>query len=214
MKTQVMKLIPVLLVSGLIWAMMGFPPYARVGYAPNQPVRYSHEVHAGKYNIDCQYCHTGVTTGKKAGVPSVNICMNCHQGVFGENTNAEELFKFTDAEKKALTKGEARNVTFADLIDNFTGTYAGYGDAPPKSPEWIRIHNMPDHVKFSHGPHLKALLKPGQPSKEACMPCHGNVAGVKGEVAQVESLNMGFCINCHRENASKGARTNCTACHY
>ena len=49
-----------------------------VGYQPHQPINYSHKLHAGDMNIDCQYCHTGVTKGRHALVPSVNICMNCH----------------------------------------------------------------------------------------------------------------------------------------
>ena len=49
-----------------------------VGYAPGQPINYSHKLHAGQMKIDCQYCHTGVTKGRHALVPSANICMNCH----------------------------------------------------------------------------------------------------------------------------------------
>ena len=84
-----------------------------------------------------------------------------------------------------------------------------------KSPEWVRVHNMPDHVKFSHAPHIKALLKPGQPTKTSCVPCHGNVPTMK-VVTQVKSLNMGFCIDCHRKEESKmkGADTDCSTCHY
>jgi mono/diheme cytochrome c family protein len=50
----------------------------QTGYAPTQPIAFSHKLHAGKYQIDCQYCHTGVRKGKSANIPSANICMNCH----------------------------------------------------------------------------------------------------------------------------------------
>lgn len=170
--------LPLFLVSFVGWIIFAPPP--QVGYAPDQPIPYDHQLHAGQYNIDCQYCHTGVTKGKKAGVPSLNICMNCHKMVGAGIENVEKLKNY--------------------FLDD-------------KSPEWIRIHNMPDHVQFSHAPHIKALLKEGEPSKKACVTCHGDVASMK-KVAQVESLNMGFCVNCHRDNKDKGAKTNCSTCHY
>lgn len=49
-----------------------------IGYSPEQPIKFSHKLHTGTMSIDCQYCHTGVTKGRAALVPSVNICMNCH----------------------------------------------------------------------------------------------------------------------------------------
>ena len=183
MKSKALKIaIPVVLILGLTWLMMGMPPAARVGYGPEQPIHYSHKKHAGEMKIDCQYCHTTVAMGRKAGVPSLSVCMNCHNNV--------GLDGFPELDK---------------LRDNFWNEN--------KSPEWIRIHNLPDHVKFSHAPHIKALLQPGHPSKEACMPCHGNIAEMQ-VVSQVESLNMGFCISCHRDNKALGAKTNCSTCHY
>ena len=161
-----------------LWAVVA--PPQQVGYAPEQPIHYSHELHAGEYGIDCQYCHSGVTYSKKAGVPSLNVCLSCHNAVGYGNKQVEKIKDYW--EKK-------------------------------KSPEWVRIHNMPDHVRFSHAPHIKALLKPGEPTKTACVQCHGNIDQME-VVAQVESLNMGFCINCHRENEARGAQINCGNCHY
>ncbi len=57
------------------------------GYAPKQPIAYSHKLHAGQYQIDCNYCHTTVSKAKSASIPSANICMNCH-GVI-KNTSPE-----------------------------------------------------------------------------------------------------------------------------
>jgi cytochrome c2 len=51
------------------------------GYAPTQPIPFSHKLHAGQYEIACQYCHTGVEKGKSANIPSANICMNCHNAI-------------------------------------------------------------------------------------------------------------------------------------
>ena len=168
---------PVLVIF-LLWFFVA--PPQQVGYSPEQPISYSHKLHAGKYNIDCQYCHTGVTRSKKAGVPSLNVCRNCHVSIGYGNKEIQKINQYW--EKK-------------------------------KSPEWIRVHNMPDHVRFSHAPHIKALLDQGQPSKMACTYCHGDIDKMD-VVAQQKSLNMGFCVNCHRENKEKGAKINCGNCHY
>jgi len=63
------------------------------GYAPEQPIAFSHKIHAGQYEIDCQYCHTGVEIGKSANIPSVNICMNCHSAIKTESPEIQELYK-------------------------------------------------------------------------------------------------------------------------
>ena len=170
--------IPVILIAASLWLV--FSPPARVGYAPEQPIHYSHKLHAGELGIDCQYCHTTVAKGKKASVPSISICMNCHTSVA---TNKEEI-------KKLSSMWQAK-----------------------KSPEWVRIHNMPDHVRFSHAPQIKALLSEGKPSSEACQHCHGDVTKME-VVAQVKDHNMGWCVNCHRDNKEKGANITCSTCHY
>ncbi|MDH5717975.1 MAG: cytochrome c family protein [Spirochaetia bacterium] len=187
MKKAPKIIITVLVVLGLGWLFFG--PAKQIGYAPDQPFAYSHLTHAGKYQIDCQYCHSTVSYSKSAGIPGVNVCMNCHRAVLGLSGTAKK-----DANKRIM-----------DLYSNYW--------EKKKAPEWVRIHNMPDHVRFSHAPHIKALLKPGQESKTACIRCHGDVAQME-VVSQVESLNMGFCLNCHREYEKDGGRTNCGACHH
>ena len=196
MKKTLKITIKVLIVLGLVWLLFG--PAKQIGYAPEQPFAYNHKIHAGDYKIDFQYCHSTVTYSKKAGIPGTNVCMNCHRAVLG----------YYNPKNKAAAK------RIGDLLTNYWGKN--------KSPEWTRIHNMPDHVRFSHAPHVKALLKPGAETKTACIPCHGDVSTMD-VVQQRESLNMGFCVNCHRTPASKGyvadytkdgAKTNCGICHY
>lgn len=189
MKAKLIKIaVPVIGLAALGWLI--FAPPARVGYAPEQPIPYSHKIHAGDYGMDCQYCHTGVHVSKKAGVPSLNTCMNCHQfSVQGSNKTAQERIKKVQ-----------------DYWNKKT------------SPEWVRIHNMPDHVRFSHAPHVKALSKPGEPTEQACVACHGNVSEME-VVEQVEPHNMGWCVNCHRDYQKEdpmvnGPFTNCSTCHY
>ncbi len=63
------------------------------GYAPKQPIPFSHKIHAGKYKIDCAYCHTGVYKGKSANIPSSNICMNCHNSIKTDSPNLKGLYE-------------------------------------------------------------------------------------------------------------------------
>ena len=141
------------------------------GYAPDQPIKFSHKLHAGKYSIDCQYCHTGVEKSKNANIPSPNICMNCHKLVQrGPEYGEKEIAK----------------IYAAIGYDPTTGEYSGQ----TKPIEWVRIHNLPDHVNFNHRQHVVA-------GNLDCENCHGKVDEME-VVQQVSLLEMGWCINCHR----------------
>ena len=95
------------------------------GYAPKQPIEYSHKLHAGDYQIDCNYCHTGVTKSKNANIPSPNICLNCHSSILeGTNTGTTEIDKI----------------------------YAAVENNEPI--EWVRVHNLPDLAYFNHAQHV------------------------------------------------------------
>ena len=63
-------------------------------YEPTQPIAFSHQIHAGQFEIDCNYCHTGVNISKSANIPSVNICMNCHNAI---KTDQPEIQKILTA---------------------------------------------------------------------------------------------------------------------
>ena len=176
---QMNPTILVLTVGGLLSVFLVLDLYNRgqdlglqQGYAPDQPIKFSHELHAGQYGIDCQYCHTGVEKSKNANIPSANICMNCHTAVnSGPKYGTEEIAKIYahvgyDPDKGSYT-GESRPI------------------------EWVRIHNLPDHVYFSHQQHVVA-------GNLDCENCHGNVKDME-VVQQVSLLEMGWCIDCHRE---------------
>ncbi|SFD08743.1 c-type cytochrome [Spirosoma endophyticum] len=62
------------------------------GYAPKQPIAYSHKLHAGQYKIDCNYCHTGAQKGKSATIPAANICMNCHGVIKKESPEIQKIY--------------------------------------------------------------------------------------------------------------------------
>lgn len=68
-------------------------------YQPEQPIAFSHKIHAGDYEIDCQYCHTGVEIAKSANIPSVNICMNCHSAIKTDSKEIQKLYAAQESGK-------------------------------------------------------------------------------------------------------------------
>ncbi len=149
------------------------------GYTPDQPIKYSHKLHAGKLQIACVYCHGGAERGKTAGVPSANVCMNCHKYVKkGPETGTEEIAKIY----KALD------------YDADKGTYG-----PNQKPiQWVRVHNLPDLAYFNHAQHYVV-------GKIACQTCHGPVQDSMTVAGQYSPLTMGWCIDCHRKTDVKMA---------
>ncbi len=142
------------------------------GYKPEQPIRFSHKLHAGDHEIACQYCHSSVEKSRHAGIPSVNICMNCHKGIQnGPQYGEKEIAKIYEAAG----------------FDPKTGEY----DVSKQNPiKWIKVHNLPDHVYFNHSQHVVV-------GKIECTACHGNLKEMT--VAEQKSpLTMKWCIECHR----------------
>jgi cytochrome c2 len=156
------------------------------GYQPEQPIYYSHKVHAGINQINCLYCHGGAWESKHAGIPTLNICMNCHRVI----NSYEKGPKLYDEEGNEINgTGEIQKLY---KYAGFTpGPGATWDPSKAKSPEWIKIHNLPDHVYFNHAQHVNA-------GKVQCQTCHGNIQEMD-KVKQVAELSMGWCINCHRE---------------
>lgn len=162
-------------------------------YEPVQPIYYSHKVHAGVNQISCLYCHTSAQDSKHAGIPPVNVCMNCHMAV---KEYAGDPIKRDDgrtvdgtAEIKKLYSYAGWNPDAKQYNPDNNGDGIPDGAHPI---EWIRIHNLPDHVYFNHSQHIKV-------GQQACQTCHGNIQEM-GEVKQFATLAMGWCINCHRES--------------
>jgi cytochrome c551/c552 len=154
-------------------------------YQPEQPIYYSHTVHAGVNQISCLYCHNGAMQGKHANIPSVNVCMNCHMGI-NEYAKGPKLYREDGTEVDGTA--EIQKLYQYAGWDPATKSYNGKG-----SPiEWVRIHNLPDHVYFNHAQHVTV-------GKQACQTCHGEIQKM-GEVYQYSDLSMGWCINCHRES--------------
>ena len=156
------------------------------GYQPIQPIAFSHKIHAGDNKIDCQYCHSSAKNSKTSGIPSVNICMNCHKSI-GEV--AEETA--TPEYSKAFYDGEIQKVYEAAGWDAENLVYTG----KTKPIKWIQIHNLPDFVYFNHSQHIIV-------GGIKCQKCHGPVENME-EVYQFSSLTMGWCIECHKETNVK-----------
>lgn len=142
------------------------------GYEPEQPIKFSHALHAGQNKIDCQYCHTGAEKSRHAVIPSVAVCMNCHKYVQeGPKHGKTEIAKIYEYSGWDPASGSFKNA--------------------PKPIQWVKIHNLPDHVYFNHSQHVKV-------GGIECQTCHGNVQEME-VVKQFAPLSMGWCINCHRQ---------------
>lgn len=155
-------------------------------YQPEQPIYYSHKVHAGINQISCLYCHGNAWESKHAAIPSVNVCMNCHKTIQSYE-KGPTLYDHN---------GEEINGT-AEIAKLYK--YAGFDPknaeawdpSKAKPIEWVKIHNLPDHVFFSHAQHVRA-------GNVQCQTCHGEITAMD-EVKQVSELSMGWCVNCHRQ---------------
>lgn len=144
------------------------------GYQPTQPIKFSHELHAGQNEIDCNYCHSGARKSKHSNIPSADVCMNCHMYIQeGPKYGTEEIGK----------------IYAAIGFDPETSSYIeGYEEKPIK---WVRIHKLPDLAYFNHSQHVTA-------GNIECQTCHGPIEEMV-EVYQYSPLTMEWCINCHRE---------------
>ena len=178
------------------------PPFG-LGNAPPQPVAFPHTVHAGSpqeggMGIQCEFCHRNVTRGEAATVPALEQCLFCHKEIGGTTETA-----------KAEIAKVRQSFDLNQPID------------------WERVHRLPDHVRFIHEAHIRFFTNPdtqltrrlingestNQPLtvQETCSVCHGDVASMTVvKPKQGQSLKMGTCLDCHRNN---NVPTDCTVCH-
>lgn len=158
------------------------------GYEPIQPIHFSHKIHAGENGIDCKYCHSSARVSKTSGIPSLNVCMNCHKNI-SEFTGSKDS---TYVEySKEFYNGEIQKLYDAVGWDKSTQQYTG----KTKPVKWVRIHNLPDFVYFNHSQHVSV-------AGVECQKCHGPVETFE-VMKQHAPLTMGWCINCHRETNVK-----------
>jgi len=170
-------------------------------YQPEQPIFYSHAVHAGINQINCLYCHAGAEKSRQAMIPSPNICMNCHK----------QISEYSGEDKHPLYTAEGKKVNGTEEIQKLY-KYAGWDPATKSYKKdaqgnilatpikWAKIHNLPDHVYFNHSQHVKV-------GQVQCQRCHGPIQEMD-EVYQFAPLSMGWCINCHRQTQVQFANNN------
>ena len=182
-------------------ATMFHLPGNQQGYEPVQPIAYSHRLHAGELQIQCQYCHFGADKSRHAGIPPASVCMNCHKFVTAPLGAVRAEDELAEKEKRA-----PRPVVSAELRK----LYDAVNQARPIV--WNRIHSLPDFAYFDHRAHVNAGV--------ACQQCHGPVETME-RVRQVSDLSMGWCVNCHRDANRTGiagrrvnASTDCSTCHF
>lgn len=198
----IVALIAILILIGFgVWLTNASEFGRQKNYMPKQPIFYSHKVHAGINQINCLYCHAGAEKSRHAMIPSTNVCMNCHK----------QINEYTGAETHSLVDLEGNKVDGNKEIKKLY-EYAGWdaekkdykrdasGNILAKPVEWVKIHNLPDHVYFNHSLHVVS-------GKIACQRCHGNIEEMD-EVYQFADLSMGWCVNCHRETKVQFADNN------
>ncbi len=142
---------------------------------PDQPIAFYHNVHAGVNQIPCMYCHYTADQSYNAGIPSVQLCVGCHVPGSGALPPEQAQLGFPQADRNEFWSQEATKLV----------NYWREGRPIP----WVRVHNLPKHVKFPHYMHVNVGLQ--------CQTCHGPVERMD-LVYQYSSLQMGWCIQCHR----------------
>lgn len=192
---SVLGFILVIVLSGWLFSAL-YKVGVFENYVPDQPIAFTHKVHAGDNNIDCQYCHNSASKSKHAGIPTVNVCMNCHKAITKATSGERGTAEIAKIHAAAGYDPEARKYT---------------GETEPI--KWVKAHNLPDHVYFSHAQHVSV-------GKIECENCHGPVKTYTvGRTASTEMINnmelegddankkiikltkplltMGWCIECH-----------------
>lgn len=199
----------VVLVPGL-W---NYPlPGDQQGYEPEQPIAFSHRLHAGELQITCVYCHTGAEVSRHAGIPAASTCMNCHRFV-----TAPYGALLAESDEAAKAKRTPRPIVSPELrkLYDALGLNEKMQQDSGRTPQpiaWVKVHNLPAFTYFDHRAHVNVGVD--------CQHCHGPVQSME-RMRQVEGLSMGWCVNCHREANRNGvadqpvkASTDCGTCHY
>lgn len=154
--------------AGAVFMGATDPKTLNVGYQPEQPIPFSHKIHAGQLKMDCRYCHTSVEKSAHASIPPTSTCINCHSPL-DKATGTPELAAVhpTSPKLKALHDSWEK------------------GDSVP----WVKIHRLPDFVFFNHAVHVNRGV--------SCVTCHGRIDKME-VVHQAKDLSMTWCVDCHR----------------
>lgn len=192
-------------------ANVHLPDY-HIGYEPRQPIAYSHRLHAGELGIPCLHCHGAAERSRNAGIPTANVCMNCHRFITAPSIETKAEGDLAAREQRAprrLLSPELAKLYEALALDS---AMRRDSSRSPRPVVWARVHNLPSYVYFNHSAHVGAGV--------TCQSCHGPVESME-RVRQFADLSMGWCVNCHRDANANGvngkqvrASTDCDACHH
>lgn len=211
--TRVLALACLVALALLAWSLWNWRvPGNDIGYQPQQPIAYSHKVHAGDLQIQCLYCHFGAEHGRYSGVPAARTCMNCHELVTTSYQVLQEEQQRAEAEgrkPRRIVSAEMRKLYNALAVDDQMRPDPRVQAAPI---EWVRVHRLPDFSYFDHRAHLRVITD--------CQTCHGEVQTFE-RMRQAQSLSMGWCVDCHRTSNAEAALAgtdvdaslDCSACH-
>jgi hypothetical protein len=161
--------------------------FDRTPEGPDQPIAFYHNVHAGQNQIPCMYCHYTADRSESAGIPSVKLCVGCHVPGSASLPPEQAQLAFPTADRDSLWHAEA-----TELVTAWRS-----GTPIP----WVKVHDLPEHVQFPHYMHVNAGLQ--------CQTCHGPVEEME-KVYQFSSLEMGWCIDCHRGTSELSAEEETT----
>lgn len=147
---RIISVVPILIVAGVLYiGAVGLyacaPETTDVGYAPEQPIPYSHKLHAGELKIDCRYCHNTVEGSAFAAVPPTKTCANCHHPLNNEGQAVLAAVHTSSPKLEAFRESLATG----DPI------------------RWTKVHDLPDYAYFSHSVHVTKGV--------SCVQCHGRV---------------------------------------
>ncbi len=179
---KIMAIIAITLIATYVTfdALMGID--VNQGYQPIQPIAFSHKVHAGDNKIDCQYCHSSAKHSRTSGVPSANVCMNCHKSISeytGNGTETEEELQFYTKEIQKIYDAVGWDPENVKYIENYE----------TKPIVWTRVHNLADFAYYNHSQHVTV-------AGLQCQQCHGPVETFT-DMKQFSPLTMGWCLDCH-----------------
>lgn len=189
------------------------PSFTDVGYQPQQPVPFSHALHAGELGLDCRYCHNTVEQAGQAAIPPTQTCMNCHTQVHGSDRDTSDAASYSPA--------------LRPVADSW---------ATGKPIEWVRVHMLPDYAYFNHSVHVAAgvgcaschgridrmeVVRQDQPlSMGWCLDCHRDPTPHLRPLDQVTNMEWDLANNDYDPSADP-ARVrdlnppqHCSGCHH
>lgn len=169
---RVLKPAALIVVGGLAGLVVGYWANGALftTVAPEQPIAFSHKIHAGENEIPCLYCHVQARRSISAGVPSVSKCAGCHNEIATDRPQVQLVLNYLENKEPI---------------------------------PWIKVHDLPDFVHFTHKRHVQADID--------CQTCHGPVETME-VVSREAPLQMGLCLDCHKENDVEHG-TDCWTCH-